>query len=129
MLAMRGVLIVDDHAAFRAALRALLEHDGFLVVGEAADGAAALDAVRELQPELVLLDVHFPGEDGFDICERIIEASPRQSPARPTVIMTSGRPQTNFRRRLARSPAAGFIAKDELTARTVAALVERARRS
>ena len=45
--------------------RALLEADGFEVVGEAADGSAALEAVRRLRPEVVLLDVQLPGTDGF----------------------------------------------------------------
>jgi DNA-binding NarL/FixJ family response regulator len=54
------VLIVDDHPSFRANARALLEADGFTVVGEAADGASALDAAAELSPEIVLLDVQLP---------------------------------------------------------------------
>jgi DNA-binding NarL/FixJ family response regulator len=51
------VLIVDDHAGFRSFARALLEAEGFDVVGEAADGASALAAARALSPELMLLDV------------------------------------------------------------------------
>jgi DNA-binding NarL/FixJ family response regulator len=50
------VLIVDDHAGFRSFARALLEAEGFDVVGEAADGASALASARVLAPELVLLD-------------------------------------------------------------------------
>ena len=51
--------------------RALLEADGFEVVGEAADGSAALEAVRRLRPEVVLLDVQLPGTDGFEVAERL----------------------------------------------------------
>src|SRR3954452_3766730 len=58
------VLIVDDHPSFRANARALLEAEGFEVVGEAEDGASALRAVHELSPELVLLDVQLPDIDG-----------------------------------------------------------------
>jgi DNA-binding NarL/FixJ family response regulator len=54
------VLIVDDHAAFRASASALLKAEGFEVVGEAADGAGALRAVAVLRPEIVLLDIHLP---------------------------------------------------------------------
>ena len=72
---MRSVLIVDDHAPFRSAVRLLLERGGFRVVGEAGDGDAALVAVRRLAPEVVLLDVQLPGEDGFAICERILGAT------------------------------------------------------
>src|SRR5512145_1374700 len=53
----RTVLIVDDHPSFRASARAMLESEGFVVVGEATDGASALDAVESLEPGLVLLDV------------------------------------------------------------------------
>ena len=55
-----SVLIVDDHAAFRSAANALLEAEGFSVVGQAADGASVLEAVRELRPDVVLLDVQLP---------------------------------------------------------------------
>ena len=65
-----SVLIVDDHADFRAFARALLEADGFEVVGEAHDGASALAAARALKPALVLLDVQLPDIDGFAVCER-----------------------------------------------------------
>jgi DNA-binding NarL/FixJ family response regulator len=59
----RTVLIVDDCCAVRATARALLEADGFEVVGEAADAAQARASVRALRPEIVLLDVQLPGED------------------------------------------------------------------
>ena len=119
---MRSVLIVDDHAPFRSAVRLLLERGGFQVVGEAGDGDAALAAVRRLAPEVVLLDVQLPGEDGFAICERILGATDADQRA-PVVVLTSGRPIGTFRRRLARSQAAGFIAKTDLTAPALLALV------
>src|SRR5258705_5793629 len=59
------VMLVDDHASFRASARWLLETEGFVVVAEAASGEAALEVVRRAQPELVLLDVGLPGIDGF----------------------------------------------------------------
>ncbi len=65
------VLIVDDHGAFRAAARALLEASAFDVVGEAADGASALAAVAELSPDIVLLDIQLPDLDGFTVAERL----------------------------------------------------------
>ena len=56
----RTVLIVDDHAGFRAYARRALELDGWEVVGEAADGASGVEAAGRLAPELVLLDVGLP---------------------------------------------------------------------
>ncbi len=63
------VLIVDDHPSFRASARTLLEAEGYEIVGEAENGAAALQAVKELKPDLVLLDVQLPDIDGFQVAE------------------------------------------------------------
>jgi DNA-binding NarL/FixJ family response regulator len=125
MAAMRSVLIVDDHAPFRSAVRLLLERGGFRVVGEAGDGDSAVAAVRRLAPDVVLLDVQLPGEDGFAICERILAGGVGSGAGEgaPVVVLTSGRPIGTFRRRLARSQAAGFIAKTDLTATALSALV------
>ena len=65
------LLIVDDSATFREAARALLEAQAWTVVGEAPDGAAALRAVAELQPQVVLLDVVLPDANGFDVAETL----------------------------------------------------------
>ena len=78
-----SVLIVDDHPSFRASARMLLECEGYEVVGEAADGRAALEAVRELEPDLVLLDVQLPDIDGPEVAARLAEANgtqPRDHP-------------------------------------------------
>ena len=114
----RTVLIVDDHDGFRVGARALLEADGFEVVGEAADGAAALEAVRRLRPEVVLLDVQLPGIDGFEVAERLAaEVDP------PVVVLISSRDRHSYRRQLAASPARAFIAKGELSGECLAGLV------
>jgi DNA-binding NarL/FixJ family response regulator len=112
------VVIVDDHAGFRSSARALLEAEGFDVVGEAGDGASALAAVERLRPQVVLLDVQLPDIDGFEIAERLARAS---EPA--VVVLVSTRGVSSYRRRLARSPARGFIAKCELSGNALAALV------
>src|SRR5512133_1402053 len=93
------VLIVDDHAAFRASARALLQVEGFDVVGEAADGAAAVEAVAVLRPQIVLLDIQLPDLDGLAVAEQLAGAPdppPRwcSSPAgtRPPMAPASKRP-------------------------------------
>ena len=111
------VLIVDDHAGFRSFARALLEAEGFEVVGEAADGAAALALGRALAPELVLLDVALPDMDGFAVCEALLEDG-----SGPAVILTSSRDVSSYRRRLKRSRARGFIPKNELSGSALAEL-------
>ncbi|HEX5780384.1 MAG TPA: response regulator, partial [Solirubrobacteraceae bacterium] len=69
----RTVLVVDDHAAFRAAARRLLELDGLRVVGEAEDGATALRLVPVLAPDIVLLDVGLPDLSGFEVADRLAD--------------------------------------------------------
>ena len=121
---MQRVLIVDDHAAFRSAARQLLQRGGFDVVGEAADGDGALAAVERLRPDIVLLDVQLPGDDGFRTCERILDLDAGGGASSvPLVVLTSGRSISTFRRRLADSRAAGFIGKTDLTASGLSALV------
>jgi DNA-binding NarL/FixJ family response regulator len=112
------VLIVDDHPGFRSAARALLEAEGFEVVGEAADGESGLAAAERLRPGLVLLDIQLPDLDGFAVAERLASS---QSP--PAVVLVSSRDRSAYRRRLAGSPARGFVSKSDLSGAAVAALV------
>jgi DNA-binding NarL/FixJ family response regulator len=104
------VLIVDDHVSFRTLARMVLVADGFDVVGEAGDGAAALSAARELQPDVVLLDVQLPGLDGFGVAEALAG-----SPQAPAVVLVSSRSCDDYGRRVRDSTARGFIAKAELS--------------
>jgi DNA-binding NarL/FixJ family response regulator len=103
----RTVLIVDDFEPFRATARALLEADGFEVVGEAADGAQATASVRALRPEIVLLDVQLPGDDGFAVAASLA--------GQARVVLTSSRERAQYRRALARPGAPPFIPKSELS--------------
>ena len=109
----KTVLIVDDHAGFRASARALLEADGRLeVIGEAGTGTEAVDAVTRLLPDIVLLDIALPDVDGFAVCESVM----RNRIHRPVVVLTSSRSPAAYGARLGASPARGFIGKDELSA-------------
>jgi len=65
------VLIVDDHSGFRSFARAVLEAEGFEVVGEADDAASAIAAAGRLRPQVVLLDIQLPDIDGFEVAERL----------------------------------------------------------
>jgi DNA-binding NarL/FixJ family response regulator len=114
----RTILIVDDHDGFRASARALLEADGFEVLGEAADGESAVEAARRLRPEVVLLDIQLPGLDGFAVAERLAAGAEP-----PLVVLISSRGEHTYRRRLAGSPARGFISKDEFSGECLASLL------
>jgi DNA-binding NarL/FixJ family response regulator len=112
----RTVVIVDDHAPFRASARRLLETEGYEVVGEAADAASAVETVLELRPDLVLLDVVLPDGSGFDVAERLAGAESK-------VVLVSSHDRSDLGSRLRRTNAAGFIPKDELSAETLAEVV------
>lgn len=114
------VLIVDDHAEFRAWARRLLTSDGFEVVGEAADGASAVRAVLACRPQVVLLDVRLPDVNGFDLAARLAALADR-----PAVVLTSALDPCDYGRRVQGSGAVGFVAKSELTGARVKALLKR----
>jgi DNA-binding NarL/FixJ family response regulator len=114
----RTVLIVDDHEDFRRTARALLEADGFEVVGEAAGGEAAIAEAERLRPRLVLLDIRLPDTDGFEIAARLARGADP-----PTVVLTSSRDVSAYRRRLAGSPTQAFIPKGELSGEALAAFL------
>jgi len=104
----RSILIVDDYATFRASARSLLEAEGFDVVGEAENGVTALRLAKELEPEIVLLDVQLPDFDGFEVAERL-----RELESAPVVILTSSR--DDYRSLVGSSSARAFLRKDELS--------------
>jgi DNA-binding NarL/FixJ family response regulator len=113
------VLIVDDHPSFRGTARTLLESEGFDVVGEAADGASAIEAAMSLEPDIVLLDVHLPDINGFKVA-----ATLTRNGGRSAVIMTSSRDARDFGPLVEQSGARGFIAKAELSGATLTSLLE-----
>jgi CheY-like chemotaxis protein len=114
----RTVLIVDDHPSFRATARALLEAEGYVVIGEAADGASAVAAAVDLSPDLVLLDVQLPDFDGFEVAARLRKAINGDGP-----VLTSSRERADFGPLVAESGACGFVPKAELSGAALAALL------
>jgi len=97
----------------------LLEVEGYEVIGEAPDGMSALEAVRELDPDVVLLDVNLPDIDGFDVSARLSNGS-----GRPTIVLCSSRDPGDFGPLVSRSGARGFIGKADLSGAALAALLE-----
>ena len=112
------LLIVDDHDGFRESARALLETEGFAVVGDAADGAGALAEAARLRPDVVLLDVQLPDVDGFAVAERLAA-----DPDPPRVVLISSRDAAVYGPRIGAAPVCGFLAKRELSGAALAALV------
>jgi DNA-binding NarL/FixJ family response regulator len=106
----RTVLVVDDHADFRTSVRALLEADGFLVVGEAGTGADAIRAATDLTPDVVLLDIRLPDLDGIAVADTIAAL-----PWPPDVVLVSSRDRSVYSARLTHARVRGFLAKGELS--------------
>lgn len=115
----RSVLIVDDHAGFRASARAILEADGFEIVGEAETGTEAVKAIGELGPEIVVLDVQLPDMTGFDVCEECLPADG----GAPAIVLVSSRSVEEYGPLVAQSGARGFVAKADLSGEALLALL------
>ena len=118
-LLVRTFLIVDDHPTFRKTARVLLESEGFEVVGEAADGASAIEAARSLRPDVVLLDVMLPDIDGFEVAATLASNGNQAA-----VVLTSSHDPRDFGSLIEESGARGFISKGELSSETLRALLE-----
>lgn len=114
----RSVLIVDDHAGFRSWARTLLEMQGYTVVGDAEDGAAAIAAARALRPDVVLLDIRLPDIDGFEVTRQLAREG-----IETRVVLVSSRDAKDYGAALECSGAQGFIAKAELSAAALEAVL------
>ena len=117
---MSTILIVDDDPRFRSQAAAVLEADGFVVVGEAVDGTTGLAAVRSLHPDFVLLDIGLPDIDGLEVARVLsIDGPP------PSVVLTSSREAGSYGPRLSGVRTLGFIPKEEVSGPAIRVLVER----
>jgi DNA-binding NarL/FixJ family response regulator len=117
---MSTILIVDDDPRFRTQVRNILADDGFVVIGEAADGASGLEAARALQPDFVLLDIGLPDIEGFEVARALAGDGPP-----PWVVLTSSRDARTYGRRLTSGQSLGFIPKERISPAAIRALVDR----
>ena len=108
------ILIVDDHPLTRDALATLLGQNGFDVVGQAGDGNKAIELARQLQPDLVLLDLSMPELDGLGALPRLREAAPECE----VVVLTASGTEENLLAAI-RGGAAGYLLKTESPERIV----------
>lgn len=116
---MRDAVIVDDHSGFRTQARRLLEQIGYRVVGEAGTGSEALATVRQLKPDVVLLDIQLPDIDGFAVSSELTAVPPS-----PTILLVSTREGMDYGSRLTSCGAAGFIAKADLSADSLLSVLD-----
>ncbi len=101
------VMIVDDQEPFRLAARMVVEAtDGFEVVGEAESGEESVEAARDLDPDLVLMDVNLPGINGLEATRRILQGSDRV-----VILLLSTYEEAEYAPKAAESGAAAYIPK------------------
>jgi DNA-binding NarL/FixJ family response regulator len=109
-----SVLLVDDHTVLREGLRRSLEASGIRVAGEAGDGRQAVEAAAALQPDVVLMDVALPDQDGIDTTRQLLE----RCPATQVVMLTMFADGATLQAAI-RAGAVGYLVKDCTTAEIV----------
>ncbi|MCP2343806.1 response regulator [Actinomadura rupiterrae] len=107
------VLLVDDQDMVRAALRAVLDRrEDLTVVGEASDGASAVEAAARLRPDVVVMDVRMPGMDGVEATRRILDGWPDEGAAPPRVLVLTTFDLDEYVHSALRAGASGFLLKN-----------------
>jgi DNA-binding NarL/FixJ family response regulator len=115
-------LIIDDSRSFCEVARDLLEGQGITVVGCAASSAEAIRNIRNLRPEVALVDIDLGTESGFDLARRLADDF---DGSKPQVILVSTHDEREFASLIESSPAVGFLAKTELSAERIYRLLDR----
>jgi CheY-like chemotaxis protein len=114
-------VIVDDDDNFLRVARELLEGEGITVVAVVSTGAQACRTCRQLQPDVVLVDINLGTETGFDVARQVASQAETEP---PRVILISGSPgDTDM---IADSPAVSFLPKERLSGTAIRAILARA---
>lgn len=113
------ILIADDHQLVRVGIRRLLEDEkDFKVIGEAADGKDAVELVKKLNPDVILMDVAMPGMDGMEATKRLVKK--RKDPAK--IVILTMHSDEHYAARLLRMGASGYVVKDAAPAELAEAI-------
>jgi len=121
-------LLVDDNDAFLEAASVLLKREGVTVVGVASNTAEALRQARALRLDVILVDIGLGDESGFDLAWLLARDRQGGQRVRAEVILISSYAETDYAELIADSPAAGFLAKSELSAQAIGRILGRATR-
>ena len=113
-------LVVDDNERFLQVARRSLERQGLDAVATAVDIDSALGAVRSGRPDVILVDISLGSENGFDLLRRLVESFPHLT---GRIIMISTRAEEDYAELMEGTPAAGFLAKSELSVAAVRNLI------
>jgi two-component system nitrate/nitrite response regulator NarL len=111
-------LLVDDNEAFLETASTLLEREGLAVVGVASSIAEALRQARALRPDLILVDIGLGDESGFTLARLLA----RDDPGADVILISTGA-EADYAELIAESPAAGFLAKSELSVRGISQIL------
>ncbi len=102
-----SIMIVDDHVLFRQGLKSILELEGgFAVVGEASDGSEAVQRVRELKPDIILMDISMPNSNGIEATRKIKQILPSTA-----IILLTMHEDTFFQQEAMKIGASGYVLK------------------
>ncbi len=103
---MKKVLVVDDAAFMRVTIKNMLAKNGFEIVGEAENGAVAVQKCKELEPDIITLDITMPEMNGLDALKEIMKMRPQTN-----VVMVSALGQEAMVKEAVLSGAKGFVVK------------------
>jgi len=105
---MPKALVVDDHYFIRSAVKTMLEQEDFQVIGEADNGADAVQLTREHAPDLIILDISMPKLDGLEVISRIRGLHPNTR-----ILVLTSQPAALFATRCMKAGAAGYVSKTD----------------